>query len=330
MKKSRIFFMVFISVLTSLFLLELTSLAYAKEVAVEIIIKKASEVDNDNIYLKDIALIKSSDPETKEKTGLIFLGKAPMPGKTRFFDKGHVQGALQRAGFNFYDLSIHSPDRIKITRSFIKISEKKIKKIVENYIKSRSFFKNNNSRIKEIRVSNEVLLPKGRIFHRVIPIQKNSLAGSIPVSIIFSGSGNFKKRVWSTVKIEVLSEVVVAKRPIGKHKIITMDDIAFKKVDLLEQSSNVITAYKEILGKRTRKTIRADTVLRSDIIELLPLVKRGDIVLIVAESGSLRITAMGEAKGKGGMGERIKVVNIDSGKRLYATVKDSKTVKVDF
>ena len=330
MKKHMIFFIVFISVLTSLFLLESTSLAYAEEVTVEIIITKESKVDNNNIFLKDIALIKSSDPETKKKTGSILLGKAPMPGKTRFFDKGHVQSALKRAGFNFYDLSIDMPEKIKITRNFIRISEKKIEKIVENYIKSRPFFKNNNSRIKEIRVSNEVLLPKGRVFHKVMPLQKNSLAGSIPVSIIFSGSGNFKKRVWSTVKIEVLTEVAVAKRPMGKHKIITRDDIGFKKVDLLEQSSNVITDYREILGKRTRKTIRAGTVLRSDIIELPPLVKRGDLVLIVAESGSLRITAMGEARGKGGMGERIKVVNMDSGKRLYATVKDSKTVEVDF
>jgi len=329
MKKTRIFFIFFISVLTSLFLLELTTCAYAKELA-EIIIKKDSEVDNNNIFLKDTALIKSSDPQTKKKIGSIFLGKAPMPGKTRFFDKGHVQSSLQRAGFNFYDLSIHIPGKIKITRSFIRISEKKIEKIVEDYIKSRPFFNKNNSRIKEIRVSNEVLLPKGSIVHKVLPLQKNSLAGSIPVSIIFIGSGNFKKRVWTTVKIEVLTEVVAAKRPIGKHKIIMREDIELKKVDLLKQSPNVITDYRRILGKRTRKTIRAGTVLRSDIIELPPLVKRGDLVLIVAESGSLRITAIGEAKGKGGMGERIKVVSMDSGKRLYATVQDSKTVKVDF
>jgi flagellar basal body P-ring formation protein FlgA len=72
-------------------------------------------------------------------------------------------------------------------------------------------------------------------------------------------------------------------------------------------------------------------VLRSDLIEFPPLVKRGDVVLVVAESGGLRITTLGMVKQREGRrGERIRVENIDSKKSLYGRVLDAKTVKVDF
>jgi len=95
--------------------------------------------------------------------------------------------------------------------------------------------------------------------------------------------------------------------------------------------SSFITSYEEILGKRTRKAIDANTVLRPDLIEFPPLVKRGDVVTVVAESGGLRITALGVVKERSGRrGDRIRVENLDSKKSIYAQVVDSKTVKVDF
>jgi flagella basal body P-ring formation protein FlgA len=91
-----------------------------------------------------------------------------------------------------------------------------------------------------------------------------------------------------------------------------------------------VTTYEEVLGKRTKRAINTDEVLRTDHIELPPLVKRGDVVSIIAESDGLRITALGEVKKKGCRGERIRVLNLDSKKCIYACVLDSKTVRVDF
>ena len=66
------------------------------------------------------------------------------------------------------------------------------------------------------------------------------------------------------------------------------------------------------------------------MVELPPLVKRGDIVTIKAVSGALQVTTLGKAKSNGHQGERIKIVNIDTQKELYGYVVDAKTVKVVF
>ena len=84
------------------------------------------------------------------------------------------------------------------------------------------------------------------------------------------------------------------------------------------------------MGKRTRRSIDANTVLQPNLVELPPLVRRGDIVLIVAESEGLKVTALGRIKEKGTKGQIVRVENIDSHKRIYARVLDSNHVKVDF
>jgi flagella basal body P-ring formation protein FlgA len=103
-----------------------------------------------------------------------------------------------------------------------------------------------------------------------------------------------------------------------------------QKLNLADLPSNVITDPEAVLGKRTKRAIGAKTVLRTNLVEFPPLVKRGDIVVIIAESEGLKISALGQVKKKGALGDRIPVINFDSKKILYAQVLDSNTVKVDF
>ena len=58
--------------------------------------------------------------------------------------------------------------------------------------------------------------------------------------------------------------------------------------------------------------------------------KRGDVVVIIAETAGFKITALGQVKKKGRLGERIPVTNFDSNKLLYGRVLDANTVKVEF
>jgi flagella basal body P-ring formation protein FlgA len=102
------------------------------------------------------------------------------------------------------------------------------------------------------------------------------------------------------------------------------------KMDLAKLPSDVITDPEMILGKRTRRAIGAKTPLRANLVEFPPLVKRGDVVVIIVETGGLKITALGQVKKKGRLGESIPVINYDSKKILYARVLDSSTVKVEF
>ena len=124
--------------------------------------------------------------------------------------------------------------------------------------------------------------------------------------------------------------MVVSNRPLKRNDVIAEEDVRLEKMNLAELSPNVITDPREVIGKRTKRVIEPGTPLRVNSLEMPPLVKRGDLVTIVAESEVLKITTQGVVTESGCKGDMVRVINTSSRKELYATVRDSRTVAIDF
>ena len=288
------------------------------------------QINGEDILLGKIAGIEGHDPLLVQKLSSIVVARAPLPGESRTLGKKAFKLRLKQNGINLSQLALQIPAKVVVTRNYIQISREKIKILVSDYIQKNIIKNNADGSIKDIQVADSLQLPNGRITFKVIPPRNRDLLGKIPFSVHFDVNGKFYKRVWATATVEVLAEVVITKKPLGRHKPITEDDIELLKMDLAKLPSGVITDPEAVLGKRTKRAIGAKTVLRADQVELPPLVKRGDVVVIIAESSGLKITAMGQVKKKGRLGESIPVMNYDSKKILYGRVLDSSTVKVEF
>jgi flagella basal body P-ring formation protein FlgA len=288
------------------------------------------QINDEDILLGRIAGIEGHDPLLVQKLSRIVVARAPLPGESRTLEKQAFKMRLKQNGIDLTQLALHIPAQVVVTRNYIEISREKIKMLVSDYIQKTILKNHADGSIKDIQVADSLQLPNGRISFKVIPPRNRDLLGKIPFSVHFDVNGKFYKRVWATATVEVLAEVVITKKPVGRHKPITEDDIELLKMDLAKLPSGVITDTEAVLGKRTRRAIGAKTVLRADLVEFPPLVKRGDVVVIIAESSGLKITALGEVKKKGRLGESIPVMNFDSKKILYGRVLDSSTVKVEF
>ncbi|MEE9611432.1 MAG: flagellar basal body P-ring formation chaperone FlgA, partial [Desulfatiglandales bacterium] len=70
--------------------------------------------------------------------------------------------------------------------------------------------------------------------------------------------------------------------------------------------------------------------LKEWMLERPPIVKRGDMVTILAESGVLRVTVPGRVLEKGYLGELVRVQNAMSKRQIHARVINNSTVVVDF
>lgn len=290
-----------------------------------------SEVNGDEIHLGDISRITGEDPRLIRKLRGVVIGRAPLPGKSRSIDEGNIRLRLKQKGIDQTRIRLKVPKKVVIKRGFVLISKEEIREVALAYIRQRMALNKNKVRIKGVRIKKEIILPKGDIRYRVEPARNTDFLGKVPLAVIFEVGRDFEKKVWAVVDIEMLRQVVVTRRPLRRYRQITEDDIEMREMDLAGLPSNIITDYDEILGKRTKRAIDANTVLRPDLIEFPPLVKRGDVVVVVAESGGLRMTTLGVVKGRSGRrGERIRVENIDSKKSIYARVMDANTVKVDF
>jgi flagella basal body P-ring formation protein FlgA len=288
------------------------------------------EIEGDSIFLGEVAVIKSRNSVTTEKLKKVVLGKSPLPGKSRQIGIDLIKICLKKNRMDLSQLTFRGSEKTEVSRSFIRIPKEKIEKAVVDFLYRRIPWKKHNVEIKSIKVSQEVILPKGNITYKVQPPKHINFLGTIPLSIIFKVDGKFQKKVWSTINIAVLTDVVVSQRPIRRFQTITEGDIHLKKMNLANLPSGIITNIHEALGKRAKRAINVKAVLRADFIELPPLVRRGDVVTVIAESAGLKISAVGKVREKGHRGDRIRVMNLDSGKAIYARVLNSNTVLVDF
>jgi len=289
-----------------------------------------AEIKGDQIRLKEIAVIRGGDDVSNKRLGDIVIGKAPLPGKSRRIDESYVRMRLRQNDIDLSQINLVAPSPVQVIRKSIEIRKDKIEKVVRDFVHSKLSGKLKRARIKEVHVSDTAVLPEGAVTYRVIPPKNMDVMGTVPLSILFKVDGDFSKKVRAAVKFEVPAEAVVSKRDLKRYQIITEADVFLQEVDLTTTHSSLITRVEEVLGKRTKRAIGAHSVLTTDHIELPPLVNRGDVVLIIAESEGLRVTALGEVRKKGCRGEKIRILNLDSQKTVYARIVDTDTVEVDF
>ena len=327
--QSKRFYRIWFILLTAAAILGLKATQAVAEMTT-VRVKDQVEINNNEVLLGQIASIEGGDPQLIQQLKEIILGKAPAAGKTRQYEPRHLRKRIEKHRIDLAAVRLEVPQRVLITRSYVEIDKPKIEKIITDYIMQNTAQDKGMVRIKAVHVPDKVILSKGRIAYKVTAPRRRQLMGNCPLAVDFSVNEHAQKRIWATAQIEVLGPVVVTRKPLGRYKPITEDDIVIQTMDLANLPSNVLTDPDAVLGKRTKRAIGVQTPLRADIIELPPLVKRGDLVTIIVESEGLKVTARGLVKKKGRLGERIPVVNVDSKKVLYARVVDSNTVKIDF
>jgi len=313
-------------------LLLLPSVAMSSGMTARVIINMQPRVTvaNDSILLGDIAIIRGPDTVFVADLNALVVGRAPLPGKSRQINAAYVAMRLRQKGISINQVALNETTTTTVVRDSTFVSRKQIEDAIREALDQEDFFQGRRGVVRDIRVNSDLVVPSGNVSYGVKftekPIRSNRVLASVSVYV----NGKHYRKIWGTIVADILQEVMVLSKTMRRHQRITGEDIQLVAMNLTDIPHNAITVDQDILGKRVTKSLLSGTVLRTDIVELPPLVKRGDVVTIAAESGVLQVTALGKAKSNGRQGERIKVLNIDTQKELYGFVVDAKTVKVVF
>jgi len=297
---------------------------------VELHLHPATQVKGPDILLKQIADVRCSDPQQLEKLRQLAVAKSPLPGRSRQLRSKYVQLRLRQFGFDPEHVKLSGARTTVVTARSMEVKEAEVRRIAADFVHKANLWGTARVTITDIQVGSDRLFPPGRLSYRVIPPKGPKQIGMLRLAVLFEVDGWFRKSIPAVVRIAVLTDVVVARRPIGRYKPISEKDVKLQRQDLTDLPAHIFTDLNEVIGKRSKRMIQANTVLRHDMIETPPLVHRGSMVLIVAESGGLKVTTVGEVKSSGYLGQRVKVVNLDSKKKIFARVVDENTVRVDF
>jgi len=289
----------------------------------EIKVSKFIKTTKEKICLGDIVQGKGIDPAWRG----IVLAHITSPGSTIELPASYIKARLRLKGVPVDRIKIKLPEVVKIKREGIRITKKDLEAIAKRCIKKNNPW-GSRLRILKVKATKDLILPKGKLSYSCQMI--NSPLGNFSVPIIFRLNGEIISRTWVMAKTRLVTPVVVARYPIMRGEIITKDKLKIIKRDITGLPEGIFLSKDLLVGKRAKINIGIGKIIYKNMVEIPPAVKRGQRVLIVAESDTLRVTAPGVAKENGRIGDLIKVQNLLSKKVVVGKVMDAQTVKVRF
>lgn len=152
--------------------------------------------------------------------------------------------------------------------------------------------------------------------------------GKVTFPVSFFKNGVETKTLWGIAHIKVYRQAMVALKPLKANSMIKDSDVKLSRVDVRDTQDALFSA-DEAVGKIAIRPIGAGTVIKKDYIKPETLVKRGDTVVVRAETGSISIKSKGTAVENGYRGRSINVKTA-SGREITGVVVGPGEIAVRF
>ncbi len=288
--------------------------------------KQTALVDGVTITLGDIADF-DEDTELSKTLATQTVAQAPSPGQqAELFSRSIIKYFEPRISPDTI-ITWRGAEKVTVSRNSISVSSSQILEIITAFLVANTD-KLPEADIRFIAAEKPLpfLVPTGEMNWEVIP-SSPGIVKSTRFSIIFKVDGRVRKNMSVRGRLEILAPVVVATTQLPKGTILTRQNIATSIKDLTTlrtPGQNI----DELLGKKIKRTYKAGQVISLSQVEFPPLVRKGELVRIIVNTGKLFITATGIARNDGKINQTIRVQNTNSRKIVYCRVAAPGIVEV--
>ncbi len=124
------------------------------------------------------------------------------------------------------------------------------------------------------------------------------------------------------------ANVPVASRALARGAVIGEADLASADGDAWSNRV-ILRDANAIIGKELKRQINEGDTFRSADLKLPTLIKRGQLITLLVNSGGLQIAAAGRAMQDGSVGDFIKTQNTASRTIVEGEVSSNGTIKID-
>lgn len=210
------------------------------------------------------------------------------------------------------------------------LKEAKFREAFQQYLGRRLGKARSDIAVSKFKVSGNKSVPAGKVGLQLFQKDKRRLQGNVRLIAVVSINGNVRNKVTLSGWVDVFESVVCAARNLKRGEALTKDDVYVTRKNISHIKPNYLTAVNQAIGLMVKHNVKADACIKDWMLKRMPVVDRGDLVTILAESAGLKLTVPGRVLMKGYDGELVKVKNLMSKRDIYAKVVDNATVMVGF
>lgn len=129
-------------------------------------------------------------------------------------------------------------------------------------------------------------------------------------------------------KVRLFVTVPVARRDMKAGQIVTRDDIAANRIAQDGRRRIDPANIDDLIGKEIKRTVRAGQTITANDVQTQVMVAKGKVVTLNFSKGNIMLSAKGKALENGGLGDSVRVMNLQSKSVVQGTVTGPETVLI--
>jgi len=296
----------------------------------EVRFKADAEAGGEMLMVGDVAVIRPAGGGDGLSAKPLF--PAPEPGEQRCFQSRTLKAYVMAAVADPSDkkaLAFSGADVVCVRHAGRLVGSDQIQSVIDEQLRSALGGMEAERIGFKLRNRPEALsLPPGDVSYEVLFADKD-IVDSRQVSVIVRVDGRVVENLSISGQVQALVPVAVAGRKLRRGTELARADVRMQPRNLAELETPCMDIEKAV-GKRLKRSLAVDQVIRRTDLDRPVLVERREIVTIVFENGALRIRARGKATADGRKGEVIMVENMRSHREVPCEVIGEGLTRVNF
>ncbi len=182
----------------------------------------------------------------------------------------------------------------------------------------------------DVRWSQDILLETpGVVDYHVRKLSNRPFRGPTVTRLEISVDGEVVRTMAVTVDTRLFQDVVVTSRTLRRGELLLEDGaVDMEERDVTRLKHGYYTSLEELELIQSSRPIGAGDIITHRHAEPVPVVHRGDQIVMLVRSANMTLQTTGEAMQDGGVGEHIRVRNDQSGKVVRGEILEPGLVQI--
>lgn len=320
-------------------LIALAMLCSSWAAAAELHLRPQSRPEGSVVRLGDVADVLSSDAVASESLAATELFPAPVGIYKRTVTARQIQDALVLRGVNLSSHQFSGASQVEIQRPAeksgtktrltsiqAKQSSSAVRSAILKYIEHQSSqtepwevtFELTDHQAAVVLAANGPLKVTGGIAPWV---GLQQFAVVVP-------SDQQESAFTANVQVTLPASVVVAIRPIAVGQTVSPADVQLQQGHSVRPTEGTCQRLEDALGQQATRPIAAGALVETSALRPPLLVRRGDLVVVIARSAGVQVTTRGKSREDGSHGQLVEIESLGSKDKFFARVSGTQQVEI--
>ncbi len=284
---------------------------------------REAKIRGNTILLGDIARIQCRDRLLREKLEETVLGPAPVGNWARWISPKEILGNLNRLNLDPQTITIKGYSRVQVFAALERIPAQEIILAAETTLRATLRKQHESDATwRIISKPRSVTVPigrKSRVLQARIPSGKVGTNSAFLRVDIFV-DGKVVSSIPLTFQIQRFGEAVVLLRNVKRGEPIEADMLTTRRVEIKEATLDPYREIGELSELVASRNLRQGTILTKGDVQKPFVIRRGEIITVVAARGTVKVTTRGIAQKDGVKGATIPVLLVGKREPIFTTV----------